>query len=79
MIAAAHSRLGVTAMLAVASIRFVAAIMAASLGHVDFAADDGLNVALAGFIEKIGGGKEIAVVGDGHRGHPLPGCLIQEL
>ena len=50
---------------------FFAAVVAAAFGDVDFAADDGLDVSLAGFIEKIGGGKQVAVIGDGHGGHLL--------
>src|SRR4029077_4925188 len=79
MIAAAHARLSIAAILAAASIRFVAAVMAAAFGKVELAANDGLDVALAGFIEEIGGGKEIAVVGDGYRGHFLAGRFIQKL
>jgi len=79
MIRAAHSGFGVAAILAVAAIGFFAAIVAAALGHIDFAADDGLDVALAGFIEEIRGGEEIAVVRDRHCGHLLAGCFIQEL
>src|ERR1700674_2696797 len=78
MIRAAHSGFGVAAILAVAA-GFFAAVMAATFGHVDFAANDGLNVALAGFVEEIGGGEEIAVVRDSHCGHFLAGCFIQKL
>jgi len=49
----------------------VAALMPAALRHIHFAADDGLHVALAGFVEKIGRGEQIAVIGDGHRRHLL--------
>src|SRR5260370_12069375 len=79
MIRAAHSGVGVTAILAVAPIGFFADVMAAALGQVDFAADDGLYVALAGFVEEIRGSKEIAVVGDGHRRHLLAGRFIEKL
>src|SRR5260370_24220989 len=79
MIRAAHSGFGVAAILAVAPVRFFPAVMAAALSNVDFAADDGLDVALAGFIEEIGGGEEIAMVGDGHGGHLLAGPVIQKL
>src|SRR5713226_927675 len=79
MIRAAHAGFGVAAILGVAPICFFAAVMPAALGHVDFAANDGLDVAFAGFIEKIGGGKEISVVGDSHGGHFLAGSFIQEL
>ncbi len=53
--------------------------MPAALCHIDFAADDGLDVPLAGFVEEIRGGEEIAVVGNGHRGHFLARCLVQQL
>src|SRR5713226_5572453 len=72
MVRTAHSGLGVAAILAVARIGFFASVMPAALGHVDFAADDGLDVALAGFVEKIRGGEEIAVVGDSHGGKLQP-------
>src|SRR5258707_9727686 len=76
VIAAPHAWLGIAAILAVTSIRFVPAVMAAAFGHVDFAADHGLDVALACFAEEIRGGKEISVVGDGHGGQFLWGSLI---
>src|SRR5258708_14924257 len=79
MVRAAHPGFGVAAILAVAPIGFFAAVMAAALGDVHFAADDGLNVALAGFIEEIGGGEEIAMVRDSHRRHFLAGRFIQKL
>ena len=79
MIRAAHPGFGVAAILAVAPICFFAAVMAAALGHVDFAADDGLDVALAGLVEKIRGGKPITVVCNGHGRHFLAGRFIQEL
>src|SRR2546426_2980596 len=79
MIRAAHSWFGFAAILAIGAVRFFAAVMAAAFGHVDLAANDGLDVALAGFIEEIGSGKEIAMVGDSHGGHLLAGRLIQKL
>src|SRR5260370_17087924 len=78
MIRAAHAGFGVAAILAVASIRFLAAVVAAALSYIDFAADDGLDVALASFIKEIGSSKEIAVIGDGYAGHILAGRFIQE-
>ncbi len=53
--------------------------MPAAFGDIDFATDDGLDVALAGFVEEIRGGEEISVVGDGHGGHLLAGRFIQKL
>src|SRR5260370_9321857 len=66
MIGTAHAGLGITTILAVATIGLFAAVMAAALSDVDFATDDGLDVALAGFVEEIRSGKEIAGIGDGH-------------
>ena len=79
VIAAAHSWLGVAALLAVASVGFLAAFMAAAFGHIDFAANDGLDVTLARFVEEIRSRKEIAVVGNGDGGHFLARCFIQKL
>jgi hypothetical protein len=44
------------------TLRGFAAIVAAALRDIHFAADDGLDVALAGFVEEICGGEKIAVV-----------------
>jgi hypothetical protein len=52
--------------------------VAASFGQIDFATDDGLYVALAGFIEEIGGGEYVAVIGNSHRGHFLARGFIEE-
>ena len=79
MVRAAHPGFGVAAILAVAPIGFFAAVMAAAFGDVHFAADDGLDVALASFVEKISRGKEIAMVRDSHGRHFLAGRFIQEL
>src|SRR2546429_5403378 len=79
MIAAAHTRLGVASILAVASVGFLAAFMAAAFCYVNFAANDGLDVALAGFIEKIGSGEKIAVVGNGHGGHFFARCFLPKV
>src|SRR5260370_41423035 len=79
MIRAAHARFGVAAILAVASIRFLSAVVPAALRHVNFAANDGLDVALAGFVKEIGSGKKIAVVGDSNSGHLLAGRFFQTL
>ena len=79
MIRAAHPGFGVAAILGVASIRFLSSVVATALRHVNFAADDGLDVALTGFIKEIGRSKEIAVIGDGYGGHLLAGRFIQEL
>ena len=79
MIRAAHAGFGVAAILGVASIRFLSSVVATALRHVDFAANDRLDVALASFIKEIGSSKEIAVIGDGYGGHLLAGRFIQKL
>src|SRR5260370_5553050 len=79
MIRAAHAGFGVAAIVAVAYIRFLSSVVTTALRHVNFAANDGLDVALAGIVKEIGSGKEIAVIGDGHGGHLLAGRFIQEL
>ena len=58
---------------------FFAAVVAAALGDVHFAADDGLYIALAGFIKEIGGSEQVAVVGDGHCRHLLARSFIEQL
>ena len=80
MIAAANARF-IFAVVAIGGADcgcFFAAIVAAALGDINFAADDGLYVALAGFIEEIGSGKKVAVVGDGHSGHFLPRSFVEK-
>jgi hypothetical protein len=57
---------------------FFTAIVAAALGEVNLATDDGLYVALARFIEKIGGGEKVAMIGDGHGRHFLTRCFVEE-
>src|ERR1700690_1659344 len=58
---------------------FFPTIVAAALGQVNFAADDGLDVALAGFIEEIGGSEEVAMVGDSHGRHFLARSFVEQL
>ena len=53
--------------------------MSAAFGDIHFAADNWLYVTLAGFIEKICGGKQISVVGNRHGWHFLAGCFVQQL
>jgi hypothetical protein len=53
--------------------------LVAAAGDVDFAADDGLHAAGNRFVEKIGGGEEIAVVGDRYGGHLPAGGLGDQL
>jgi nitrogenase molybdenum-iron protein alpha/beta subunit len=52
--------------------------VAASFREIDFTADDRLNVALASFVEEIGSGKEVAVIGDGNGWHFLARSLVEE-
>src|SRR5215467_1254989 len=79
MIGAAHARLRFTLILAAIAVGLFTAIVPAALRDIDFAADDGFHVTLAGFVEEISSGKEIAVVGDGHGGHLLAGGFVQQL
>ena len=53
---------------------FVAALgarlfLAARPGHVEFAADDGLDFCLEAFLVEFQGPEQVAVIGDGHSGH----------
>jgi hypothetical protein len=79
MVAATHPRLYLALVLSIRSICFFSAVVAATFRHIDFAPDDWLNVALAGFIEKVRSGEEITVIRDGYRGHFLPRRLIKQL
>src|SRR5689334_22729717 len=79
MIGAAHSWFPFRLVLTAIAVRFLAAVVTAALGDVDFASDDGLYVALAGLVEEIGSGEKVAVVGDGHRRHLLAGGFVQQL
>src|SRR5258708_30247365 len=76
VVAAARTWLHFTAIAVGHRRGFFAAVVAAAFGDVDFAADDGLDVAFAGFIEKVGGGEQISVVGDGPGGPLLAGCVL---
>src|SRR5215472_11973778 len=77
MIRAAHARLELAAVLPVAG-GLLCPVKPAALGHVNFAADNRLDVALARFVEKICGCEEIPVIRDGHRRHFLPRSLIEK-
>ncbi len=55
-----------------------AAIVAAAARDVYFAADDRLHAARGGFVVKMLGGKEIAVIGDGHGGHAAAGGFVNQ-
>ncbi len=57
---------------------FRAAIVTAGSGHVNFAADNRLYAARDGFVMKLLGGKEIAVIGDSYCGHALVGGFIHQ-
>ncbi len=58
--------------------RFLSAFVAAAFGDVDFAADDGLDVALRSFIEKVRGREQIAVIRDGHGRHLLARGFVEK-
>src|SRR5258708_12870149 len=51
-------------------LRRFAAVVAASLGDIDFATDDGLDAARFRRLIKRFGGEKIAVIRDGHGGPP---------
>ena len=68
--------LAVDAAFAAGSIR--AAIVTAAARHIDFAADDRLDAADGGFVIELLGGKQIAVVGDGHGGHAAPRGFVDQ-
>ncbi len=55
---------------------FRAAIVAAGARDVNFATDDGLHAARGGFVMEALGGKQIAVIGDGHSGHAPASGLV---
>src|ERR1700686_201630 len=78
MITAAPGGLAIGAFLSVGAIGLFAALMAAASGHIHFATDDGLNVALARFIEEIRSGKKIAMIGDGQRRHFLGRSFVKQ-
>ena len=79
VIAAPGAGLKIVAIFGGDGAKFFAAIVAAALGDIDFAADDGLHIALAGFVKEIGGGEEVAVIGDGYRRHFLARSFVEEL
>src|SRR5271157_614952 len=78
VIAAAGAGFHFAAFATIGRAGFFTAVVAAALGEVNFAADDGLDVALAGFMEEIGGGKEVAMVGDGHGRHFLARGFVEK-
>ena len=57
---------------------FRALIVAAGARDVYFAADDRLHAARGGFVVEMLGGKEIAVIGDGHGGHAAAGGFVNQ-
>ena len=71
MIRTTHPRFGLATLLSVAAVRFFAPVMPAAFGHVNLAADDGLDVPLAGLMEEIRSRKEVSVVCNGHGRHFL--------
>ena len=78
MVAAAGAGLHFAAIAVGYRCGFLTSVVAAAFSDVDFATDDGLDVALTRFIEKIGGGEKIAVVGDRHGGHLLARGLVEK-
>ncbi len=57
----------------------LAAIVPASLGDIHFAADDGLHASRLGRVIERFRGKQVSVIGDGHRRHLPPRCFIDDL
>src|ERR1700738_4268830 len=78
MITAAPGGLAIAAFLPVGAVGLFAALMAAAPRHIHFATDDGLDVALARFVEKVCCGKKIAMVSNGHRWHFLAGSFVKQ-
>src|SRR5579859_94120 len=79
MIGAAHPGLRFGLVLTTIAVGLFAAVVPAALCDINFASNDGLHVALAGFVEEIGGREKVAVVGDGHGWHLLAGGFVQQL
>ena len=79
MVAPAHARFCLPAVLSTRSVCFLSAVVSAAFGNVHFASDNRLDVALAGFIKEICCGEKISVVRNGHRGHLLPRRFIKQL
>lgn len=79
MIATAGAGLKIIAIFGGDGTGFFTTIVAAALGDINFAADDGFYIALAGFVKEIGGGEEVAVISDGYRRHFLPRSFVEKL
>ncbi len=78
MITAAAGGFAVASFLSVRAVGLFPALMTTATRHIHFATDDGFDVALARFIEKIRRGKKIPVIGDGHRGHFLARSFVEQ-
>ena len=78
VVGAAHSRFHVGLIRRAVAVGFFAAVVAAAFGDVNFTTDDGFDVALAGFVEKIRSCEKIAMIGDGHRGHFLSRRFVEK-
>src|SRR5437763_11459340 len=78
MVGAAHPWFYFCFLRPAVAIGLFATVVATAFGDVDLAANDGLDAALAGFIEEIRGREEIAAVGDAYRRHLLTGCFIEQ-
>src|SRR5713101_3409984 len=79
MVGAAHPRIATAAVLPICTVCLFSPVVTAALCNVDFTPDNWFDVALAGFVEEIGCGEKIAVVGDGYGRHLLPRRLVQQL
>src|SRR5713226_5102453 len=60
------------------SFRIGRLLLVTAASHVNLAADDRFDAARGGFVEKIGRGEQVAVVGDGHGGHAAARSLIYD-
>ena len=79
MIASAHARFGLAAIVTASPVCFLSAVVAATFGHVNFAPNNRLDIALAGFIEEISRGEKISVIRNGYRRHLLPRRFVKQL
>jgi len=77
VVAAARTRFHFTAIAVGHRRGFFAAVVAAAFGDVDFATDDGLDVALLASLKKLAAAKDCRGR-DGHGGHLLAGGFVEE-
>ena len=78
MVAPAHAWFCLAAISSARRAGFLSAVVAAAFGHIDFASDNGLDVALARFIKEICRGEKVSVVRNGYGGHLLPRRFVEQ-